>query len=193
MTTSVPGRATLETRRLVLSPMAKRDLASFHRQWNDAEVGRYLWDGKPVPMETVEAVLAASDDAFTTSGYGLWSLRLRQSVDAAEPLGFSGLRVPEGQAAPELLFALDRSCWSRGFAAEASAEVLRWALGRLGHPVVTAAANPGNTASHRVLLRLGFTRTGLVKTEIEELYTYALRREDLLSTEARPPARMVSP
>jgi RimJ/RimL family protein N-acetyltransferase len=172
--------------------MAEADAGTFHRQWNAPPVGRFLWDGKPVAIETVEAVLAASTASFAERGYGLFSLRERNAGPHAEPVGFAGLRLPDGQTHPELLFALDPPFWSRGYATEASEAALSCAFGGLGLPEVTASANPDNAASHRVLLRLGFSRTGLVRTPVEDLYTYALRRGEFRA-EGRAPARMETP
>jgi RimJ/RimL family protein N-acetyltransferase len=55
---SVP--AALRTERLVLRPMSADEAGAFHRQWNDPHVGRFLWDGKPVATDTVDAVIASS-------------------------------------------------------------------------------------------------------------------------------------
>jgi RimJ/RimL family protein N-acetyltransferase len=174
----------LSTRRLRLRPMSGADAPTFHRQWNHSEVGRFLWDGKPVALETVEAVIAASEASFARAGYGLWSLRLAPTPEKSagrlgepEPLGFSGLRVPEGQAHPEVLYALESSAWGHGYASEALTAVLRHAFLTLGLPRLTAGANPANPASWRVLERAGFRRTGLVHTEIEDLYAYELSSE----------------
>jgi ribosomal-protein-alanine N-acetyltransferase len=154
--------------------MAPGDVPAFHRQWNLREVGRFLWDAKPVSLETVEAVLAASQDAFGRAGYGLWSLRPDAASSEGEPLGFCGLRVPEGGSDPEILFALDPSAWGRGYAREAAEAVLHHAFATLGLPRITAGANPDNPASWRVLERLGLRRTAQVRTEIEDLYTYEI-------------------
>jgi RimJ/RimL family protein N-acetyltransferase len=161
------------------------ELPAFLRQWNTAEVGRFLWDGKPVSREMAEAVHAASEQSFAARGYGLFSLRTLEARAEDDPMGFCGLRVAAGQPDPELLFGLASCAGGRGYATEAGAAVLQFAFTTLVLPTITAGANPGNLASIRVLERLGFTHTGLVHTEIEDLYTYALRREGFRALSSR--------
>jgi RimJ/RimL family protein N-acetyltransferase len=176
----IPSAPLLVTARLGLVPVRPDDADALHAQWNDAEVGRYLWDGQPVSRETVAAVVSASQTSFATLGFGLWALRGTGTsiAPSRDIVGFCGLRRPEGETDPELLFALDRSAWGAGFATESVAAVLKYAFAVLDLPRVTAAANPGNAASLRVLERAGLRRTGRVRTEIEELYTYEVRREE---------------
>ncbi|HEY5908148.1 MAG TPA: GNAT family N-acetyltransferase [Vicinamibacteria bacterium] len=169
-----------------MDPVARSEQGAFHGQWNLAEVGRFLWDGKPIALETVEAVLLASERSFAQAGYGLWSVRLDSPSALTDPVGFCGLRVPEGRPDPEILYALDPSVWGRGYAIEAASAVLRYAFESLTLARITAGTNPGNAASWRVLERVGLRRTGLVHTEIEDLYTYEVTREEFLATRLRP-------
>jgi RimJ/RimL family protein N-acetyltransferase len=73
----------------------------------------------------------------------------------------------------ELLYALDRPAWGRGYATEAARAVLAYASETLRLPRVVAAVNPANAASQRVLDRLGMHRTGAIRTEIEDLWLYS--------------------
>jgi [ribosomal protein S5]-alanine N-acetyltransferase len=163
----------LESPRLRLRPVAPDDRAFFHRQWNDPQVGRFLWDGAPVAAETAEAVLASSAESFASKGYGLWHVSRR---DDGAPLGFCGLRVAPDSGRVELLYALEPACWGQGYATEAAHAVLDYAFSAVGLESVIASTNPDNTPSWRVLEKLGMTPTGRRYTETEELVDYALTR-----------------
>jgi [ribosomal protein S5]-alanine N-acetyltransferase len=163
--------ALLETARLRLRPVQPGDQAFFHAQWNDAEVGRFLWDGSPVPPETVAEVLAASAASFAAAGYGLWHVARRDGG----ALGFCGLRVAD-TGRVELLYALGPAAWGQGHATEAARAVLAYAFEALGLEAVTASTNPANAASWRVLEKLGMTVAGRRRTEVEELVDYVLAR-----------------
>jgi [ribosomal protein S5]-alanine N-acetyltransferase len=145
---------TLRTPRLLLSPLEDRDLSALHAHWNDPQVARFLWDANPVPHQTVAEVIARSSQTFQTSGWGLWSLRLT----AESPLiGVCGLSPLEHSNAVELLYSLTPSHWSQGLATEAATAVLAYAFGTLALPEILATTDDDNTASLRLLTRLGAT------------------------------------
>lgn len=151
----------------MLRPAGAGDAGALARQWNDAAVGRYLWDGQPVAPDTVERVLLASRDSFRALGYGLWVV-----ARGGEAIGACGLRPSSIERGVELIYSLDRSAWGHGYAAEAARAVLAHA-GRIGLPRVVAAANPENVASWRVLEAVGLRRTGRARTRVEDLLLYS--------------------
>lgn len=146
--TSTTG-AVLRTPRLVLTPVRAADVEPLLGHWNDAEVGRYLWDGVPVLAETVRDVVASSERDFSRAGFGVWAVR---RTTAGALIGTCGLRATDDEV--ELLFSLDPAYRGRGLATEAARVVLDHAV-RLD-PVV-AFTDAGNVASQRVLARLGMT------------------------------------
>jgi RimJ/RimL family protein N-acetyltransferase len=149
----------LETSRLLLTPLAPRDESALHALWNDAEVGRYLWDGQPVAPETVREVIAASQDGFARRGFGLFGLRLRARPE--ELIGFAGLRETEApQPGVELLFGLLPAHWGAGLATEAAAAVLRLGFERAGLDTIWASADAPNARSFGVMERLGMEPAG---------------------------------
>lgn len=62
--------------------------------------------------------------------------------------------------AVELAYGLEKSAWGRGYASEAAEAVLRYGFDTLRLDVVTAAVNPENAASERILIKLGMSKTG---------------------------------
>jgi ribosomal-protein-alanine N-acetyltransferase len=147
---------TLRTARLLLTPLEPADLASLHAHWNDPEVGRWLWDGNPVSLQTAADLLATSTQTCATAGWGLWALR---DAAAAPMIGACGLCPFEHVPGVELLYSLAPTHWSRGLATEAATAVLSHAFDTLALPEVYATTDDPNTASRRVLHRLGATPT----------------------------------
>lgn len=145
---------TLRTPRLLLSPLVEGDLSALHAHWNDPRVARFLWDSNPVPLDTVAEVVAASARTFEASGWGLWSLRLTAE---APLIGVCGLSPVEHGAGVELLYSLAPSNWSQGLATEAATAVLAYAFGTLALPEILVTTDDDNTASLRLLTRLGAT------------------------------------
>lgn len=94
------------------------------------------------------------------------SLLAVERKDPGDVIGYCGL-VYSGKGAqgePELAFELLRRVWRQGYATEASLAVLDWARAT-GHHRLWATVWDWNTASRRVLEKLGFTETE--RTEVD--------------------------
>lgn len=149
----------LETARLVLRPLAAGDAADFHGLCNDREVARYLLDGEPVSMETARALVGRSGRAFAGGSVGLFGI-CRHNADGL--IGFCGFFVVEGVGEPELTYGLLPPWWGHGFASEAASAVARHALEEAGFRRVLVATDEANTASTRVVERLGAKPIGKI-------------------------------
>jgi [ribosomal protein S5]-alanine N-acetyltransferase len=154
----MPAQPTLRTARLLLRPATVGDLGYLHTLWNAPEVRRYLFDDEEVTPQLAEAVLAECLGR-AAEGLGLWI-----ALAGAEPVGCVGLNPTTAVAelAPDLagelepLAALDPAHWGRGFAVEALAALIAHAFGPLARPRLLAVHDRPNTASERLVLRLGF-------------------------------------
>jgi RimJ/RimL family protein N-acetyltransferase len=152
-----PGREViLETGRLLL------------RSWRVAEavVLRELWterDPRVPPHRRIDAeghpTVEELEDSIRTdlSSSGLLAVERKATRDVVGYCGLVDGRGPEGE--PELAFELLRRVWRQGYATEASAAVLDWARSS-GYERLWATVWDWNTASRRVLAKLGFTETG---------------------------------
>lgn len=137
--------------RLSFRPLAEGDVEVLHRHWNDPDVRRHLWDDRPVAVETVRAVIAASRASFAGAGYGLWALD-----DAHGFVGTCGLR-PTGDGAVEVLYSIEPARWGAGLATEAARAVVGHAFATVDLPRVLGGVDDANHASRRVLEKLGMT------------------------------------
>ncbi|MFD7710797.1 GNAT family N-acetyltransferase [Streptomyces sp. NPDC059785] len=158
MTVDAPdSEVILETSRLLLRP------------WRVAEavVQRELWterDPRVPPHRRLDEAghptLAELEDSIRTDrlwSTGLLAVERKASHDV---IGYCGLvdngRGPAGE--PELAFELLRRVQRQGYATEASLAVLDWAKSS-GHQRLWATVWDWNTASRRVLAKIGFTET----------------------------------
>jgi len=148
----------LETARLVLRPFVAADAVVQHQLWIERDLRvppyrRISPDGHPTVAE-LEARIAADE---------LGSFLAVVERATGEMIGYCGLNksysVPEGE--PELGFEFRRSSWGQGFATEASRALIDWARAS-GRQRLWATVRDWNTASFRVLEKLGFARTGRV-------------------------------
>lgn len=155
----------LRTERLRLEPFTEADTEELLGIFQDPVVRRFLLDGAVVSREWVAREIRASRAAFRSGGAGLWSLRPVERhpagrVDAgseAAILGFAGFRrFPEyAPREVQLLYGLRPAAHGRGLATEAAVRVCAYVLEALGWEEVWASVDLPNTASKRVLDRIG--------------------------------------
>jgi len=147
-----------ETERLLLRPWRVSDAVVSRELWEERDPRvpphrRIDADGHP----TLGELEASIRDMSPPDRIGLLVV---ESRDQGEVLGYCGLildeRFPPDE--PEIAFELLRRHQGRGIATEAAREVLDWAR-RSGHPRLWATVRDWNTASLRVLAKLGFERT----------------------------------
>ena len=158
------------TPRLDLAPIGMSDSASLLHVFRDADVRRYLLDGKQVSADWVTAEIRASERRFASGGGGLWAVRLRGDPSV---IGFAGFREFFEPPDPQLLYGLLPELWGKGLATEAATAACRFAFETLGWTEVRAAIDVPNTASGAVLARLGFR---LARTTDDGTAFYVLTR-----------------
>jgi len=93
-----------------------------------------------------------------------------------EMIGFARLGNDRPRTA-ELGYAIRHDRWGHGYATEAATVMLDFGFNTLGLHRIQAAAGPDNTASHRVLEKLGFTYEGRMR---EHVFTNGAWRDSLL-------------
>lgn len=147
----------LETDRLLLRPWRVAEAAIQRELWSERDPRvpphrRIDADGHP-SVAYLEELIRADQP----SSMGLLAVERKAFGDV---IGYCGLidsgRGTEGE--PELAFELLRRVWRQGYATEASVAVLDWARSS-GHKRLWATVWDWNTASRRVLAKLGFIET----------------------------------
>lgn len=147
--------ARLATERLSLLPWAPSDVTTLCELIGEPAVRRYLFDDQRMDAAWVESAVNASRASFAAGGAGLWVAR---SAGGAL-VGFAGFTSESGRAA-ELVFAVGTAHMGRGYGQEMARAVIREAYAR-GIPRIEANTDEANTASVRLLGRLGFVRSGV--------------------------------
>jgi ribosomal-protein-alanine N-acetyltransferase len=137
-------------------------------------VRRYLWDDTVIARELAAEVMQASIECTGAHGFGHWAV-CPAGQDAL--IGFCGLRFLDDSAEVELLYGLAPAHWHRGLATEAARAMLRYGFEEMASRACSRSLTLPNTASVRVMQRLGmqfdqrFTHHGL------DSVRYVLSRE----------------
>ncbi|MET8477433.1 GNAT family N-acetyltransferase [Streptomyces clavifer] len=164
---AVPGsEVVLETSRLLLRPWRVAEAVVQHELWTERDPRvpphrRIDADGHPTVAELEGSI--RTNQLWST---GLLAVERKASRDV---IGYCGLVDSERGSAgePELAFELLRRVWRQGYATEASLAVLEWARSS-GYERLWATVWDWNTASRRVLAKVGFTETE--RKEVDAVY-----------------------
>lgn len=152
------GGILLSTGRLYLRPFTVGDGGLLHALDADPEVMRFISKGKPTPRERIEEVFLPrfleSYGPFPEQGF--WAVHDRTSRAF---LGWIHLR-PERDVPHEmeLGYRFHRAAWGKGYATEGCRALLDRAFRHEEIPRVVAVTLAGNTASRRVMEKLGMHR-----------------------------------
>ena len=168
------------TRRLLLRPFAMDDLAGLHAIQSRLDVTRYLMWG-PRSLAEVRKVLAKRARTTTLEDEGD-ALNLAMTLPESGALvGDVSLRwVSAEHRQGEIGFVLHPDHHGKGFAGEAGGVMLRLGFEGLGLHRVVGRCDARNTASAKVMERLGmrreahFRQNEIVKGEWTDELVYAM-------------------
>lgn len=146
-----PADVFLETDRLILRRFTDADASSLVELDSDPEVTRFITGGIP---EFDEAMLHAWISQYEMwPAYGTFAAVERSS---GRFLGWFHLRPKGGHDdEPELGYRLRRDAWGKGYATEGSRALIDRAFTDLGATRVYAETMAINTASRRVMEKVG--------------------------------------
>lgn len=173
---------TLHTARLRLRPFTDADADAIFALHSSRSVLRY-WDAPPWKQRAQAERFIAVCRQIEEEGTGA-RLAIERAAEGVF-IGWCSLRNwdPVHRSA-KLGYILDDAAWGRGFATEAAGAVLRWAFEALDLNRVQSATDTRNTASARVLEKLGFVREGtlredcIVDGEISDSWVFGLLRRE---------------
>jgi RimJ/RimL family protein N-acetyltransferase len=149
-----PGE--LRTERLLLRQWLPSDAEPFARLNADPLVMKHF--PSTLSREESDATIGRINTHVQLYGFGLWAVEV---PDVAPFIGFVGLIVPrfETHFTPcvEIGWRLAAEFWNYGYATEGAQAALRFAFEVLRLEEIVAITIPANTASRRVMEKIGMT------------------------------------
>ncbi len=138
----------MRSARLVLRPRTEEEMLALY----DAETD-------PEDRKAYSEMLALMRDKPETAE---WACDWRVSLPDGTEVGGAGFKgAPDADGSVEIGYATLPAHRRRGYAAEYTAALSRWALAQPGVKRVRAQTEPDNTASQRTLARCGFVPCGV--------------------------------
>jgi RimJ/RimL family protein N-acetyltransferase len=165
---------------LLLRPFTQADAGAIFALHSNAHVLRY-WDAPPWSERARAERFIAACKQMEEEGSGA-RVVIERAADRVF-IGWCGLVKwnPDFRSAT-MGYCLSDAAWGQGFATEAAGALLQWAFATLNLNRVQAQTDTRNTASGRVLEKLGFVREGtlredcIVDGEVSDSWVYGLLR-----------------
>jgi RimJ/RimL family protein N-acetyltransferase len=170
----------LETERLVLRPFEEGDLDAVYAMQSNAEVTRWLYD-EPRTLEESRTQLGRKIARKELTAEDDWLSAAVVERASGRCIGDLALHwVSEEHKTGEIGFIFDPAHQGRGYATEAARAFLAFGFDGMGFHRMIGRAEVRNTASARVLEKLGMRREALllenewVKGEWQSEVVYAM-------------------
>lgn len=144
----------LTTPRCRVREMTLADLPGLYRLYDDPAARQYLEGPDPDPEQEKARLSAYIHKVYGLYGYGYWAVVDPGSGELVGRVGFEPYQAGAAAVSFGYLIRADRR--RQGLAEEVCRAVLDYAQRNLGFPGICAETAPGNTASRKLLLRLGF-------------------------------------
>lgn len=141
------------TPRLTLAPPTAEDFDDFAALLGDERVMTLLGGAQARPLAWRTFMQTAG--SWAIHGYGFFMVRERYG---GAFVGRIGCHKPEGWPGTEVGWALTHAALGKGYATEAAAAAMDFAVNVLGWSEIIHCIDPANTASAAVARRLGSTR-----------------------------------
>ena len=157
----------IETERLFLKEITLDDKHDMFRLHSNVEVQKYTGEAPIESMQEMERAIQKRIPDYKKYGYGRWATFLKKDMQF---VGWAGLAyLPEFDEI-DVGYRFLPNYWGMGIATEASRAILNHGFEKLGLKRVIAIAMKENTASIRVMEKVGM--------EFEKFAPYEIGSED---------------
>ena len=145
----------LETKQLIFKLAVADDLDSLHALLSDADVMKYVGNGKTRSREEVKSWL---DDIIAYQkkhGFSFYSVFEKATNEYVGRAGLIHLAFNEQQPDIEVGYTLHKKFWGKGYATEIAKALIQYGFNKLNLSKLVAVTYPENIQSRRVLEKAG--------------------------------------
>jgi len=142
----------LKTERTLIREMTEADLDAIYGIFDSPEVSRYTEGPFEDPAAELQYIKDYIRNQYHFFEYGLWMVE----DENGQVIGKAGIATREGFEDPEIGYVFKSACWGQGYATEVLSAVCRYARDELELKRLNAFVIAENTASVRLLTKLGF-------------------------------------
>lgn len=175
MNESTEENTILETKRLLLRKWETADAHPLFEILSDETVVRDIGDGRPFSFEQTRRFIEKMQSVERENGFCRWKTIEKRSGALVGTCGF-GFVAETGEI--ELGYLLGKQAWGQGYATEIARAALNFGFNKLNFREIIALTALENTASHNVLLKIGFEQRGIEIYKAEENLVFYKKNSD---------------
>lgn len=164
----------LETERLILRPFAEKDIEAIFALRQDAEIMRYIREPQKTRAET-ESWIKLVSSRWKSEKIGFCAVIEKAGENL---IGWCGLWRLKETGEIEVGYAVASEFQRKGYATEAAEVCLAYGFEQLNLAKIVAVTRPENSASRRVMEKIGMRYDGLGKFYGAKLAHYSIRKRD---------------
>ena len=168
-------KTILETTRLSLRRWTAADCDALFEIMRDEAVARHIGDGKPFTLEKTMNFLVWVNDYEREHGFCRWKVIEKSS---GKTIGSCGFAVLPENGKIDLGYLFAQNAWGKGYATEIAAAAVDYGFKKLGFREIIAMTDKENTASQKVLEKIGFLARGIEVSGDEENLVFIKKKSD---------------
>lgn len=149
---------TIETKRLIIREILPVDEQDFFELDSNPDVHKFLGNNPVKDIQQIKMVIEFVRKQYDENGIGRWAVIEKNNN---EFIGWAGLKLVKDLTNNHINFydlgyRLKQKHWGKGFATEASREILKFGFETLKLKEIFATTESANSASNHVLKKVGF-------------------------------------
>jgi RimJ/RimL family protein N-acetyltransferase len=149
----------LESDRLFFEPLGLKHLSSKYVSWmNDEEVNRYLESGGNYTLDLLEIFLSEQEKKDIL----FWAIHLKSNQKHIGNIKIDPIDLLNNSGEYGILIG-DKVEWNKGYAKEASLEVIEYCFNVLKLSKITLGVIEGNTDAVKLYEKIGFSIASISK------------------------------
>lgn len=166
-------KVILETERCYLREFSVEDAKSFYDLNSDPEVVKYTGDTAFANVGESRSFLQ-NYNQYELYGYGRWAV-IDKNTEAF--LGWCGLKFSPDLNEVDLGFRFFRSYWNQGYATETAKACVDYGFSELNLEKIVGRAMEANTASIKVLEKIGMAFVGKFEFHLHDGALYQIENK----------------
>jgi len=158
MNKSLDHEKFIFTERLFMKPFHEMDFLNFFDLMSSDEIGRYLPMGRGMTKKECEKYFDKIKLDNEREAFGMFSIFKKED---GQYIGYCGIKKIPVIMELEIIYAIKKKYWGKGYCKEAAESVIKRGKELLGFQKILGVSKPENKKSIELLKRLEFSDLGM--------------------------------